>query len=303
MKTNTELLSELNRRVHGHERAKKALITLFSRARKRHYMKYIENSPEYELIEPCKLLLIGDSGTGKTFLVEQLSKITDVPLLKLDATQLSPGKSKDSNDQEAIINMFNKTITDWLMKRKKDGYTDSYEGAKDLLVVYIDEFDKLALSFESTGNWNKQIQNSLLTLIDNHDEWAGVSFIFSGAFSDMKRPETKNGIGFFSQREQTEYILDDAIIKHGLVPELVGRLTAIVELDKFDEADYRRIVYERLKPNSRFSNSISDTDVSEMVKKAMSSRQGVRYLKRQLDAITLEIEFNGDEYELQKRIG
>lgn len=301
--TNSELLDLFNKRVYGHERAKKALLTLVARSRMRHYQKFEGNVPDSELIEPCKLLLIGDSGTGKTFMVEQLAHMLDFPLLKLDATQLEPsGGSKDKADQKGIIKLFHTTITDWLETRKKRGYTDSFDGAKERLVVFVDEIDKLACSFESSGNWNKHVQNSMLSIFDSHGDWAGVSFIFSGAFADMKREETntKNGIGFnaVAQDKQTG-TLDDDIVNHGLIPELVGRLTAIVELDKFVERDYRHIIYETLLPAKRKHMSffgvecpISDKDICEIVKRALNSGQGVRFLKRELDARLLDIEFN-----------
>jgi ATP-dependent Clp protease ATP-binding subunit ClpX len=294
-RTNAELLQEFNRRVYGHETAKKTLLCMIARARKRHYQKF---NSECSLAEPYKILLIGNSGTGKTFMMEQLAKMLDFPLLKLDATQLSPGSGNNSTDQKALVKLFTTTINDWLERRKRIGYTDSFEGAKEKLVVYIDEIDKLTCSFESSGNWNKHIQNSLLSVVDNHDEWSGISFVFSGAFADMERDMQKQSIGFNTVTTiNQQRLIDDDIIKHGLIPEFVGRLTAVVELDQFNEADYRHIMYEILLPTYRYD--ISDTDVTNIIARAIISKQGVRYLKRQLDMMTMELEFNeGDNYDV-----
>lgn len=305
--SNAELLKQFNERVYGHETAKKALLTLVSRSRMRIHQKFELGVPDDELLEPCKLLLIGDSGTGKTMLVEQLAYMLDFPLLMLDATQLSPGSGKDGTGADKISQLCNDTVKIWLELQRKLGYTYSLEGARDRLVVYIDEIDKLACSFESSGNWNKHIQNSFLTMFDNHGDGAGVSFIFSGAFSGMKKEETSNGIGFNAVKTEKKRILDEDIVKHGLVPELVGRLTAIVELDTFDKADYEHILHNVLLPRTRahlsFFNGatleLTGESAERMIALAITSKQGVRHLKRQLNALSLEAEFNYEDNDIQ----
>lgn len=301
-KSNASLLADYNKRVYGHETAKKSLLMLVSRSKMRHYQKYHLDVPDSELLEPCKLLLIGDSGTGKTFLVEQLCDMLDFPLVCLTATQLSPGAGKDGMTADSVSKLCNTTVESWVAVRRKHGYTDSIEGARDRLVVFIDEIDKLACSFESSGNWNKHIQNSFLSLFDNHGDGAGVSFIFSGAFAGMA-PKIKHDIGFNSNAIKDVPLLDDDLVSYGLIPELVGRLTSIVKLDTFKEADYRHILYDILLPAKQHGLSffndahldILDSEISELVKRALASSQGVRYLKRQLDALALDIEFNYED--------
>ena len=301
-KSNASLLADYNKRVYGHETAKKALITLVSRSKMRHYQKFHLNVPDSELLERCKVLLLGDSGTGKTFLVEQLAEILDFPLLCVDATQLIPSGNSDGINQKKFKTECTRTVTDWIASRKERGFTHSESGARNQLVIYIDEIDKLAHSFESSGNWNKHVQSNFLTLFDNHDEGAGVSFIFSGAFSGIT-PKIKHTLGFGAESVTDVPLLDDELVQYGLIPELVGRLTCIIKLDTFKEADYRHILYDTLLPAKQhglsFFNdvrlSVSDKDISALVQRALKSGQGIRYLKRQLDVLALEAEFNYEE--------
>lgn len=301
-KSNASLLDDYNKRVYGHETAKKALITLVSRSRMRHYQKYHLDVPDSELMEPSKLLLIGDSGTGKTFLVEQLAHMLDFPLLCVDATQLTPSGNSDGINQKKFRAECTKTVNNWVESRKARGFTVSQAGAQDQLVIYIDEIDKLAHSFDSSGNWNRHVQSNFLTMFDNHGEGAGVSFIFSGAFSGMK-PKVKHTLGFGAETVADVPMLDDELVQYGLIPEFVGRLTSIVKLDTFVEADYRHILYDTLLPAKQHGLSffndahldIPDSEISNLVQRALKSSQGVRYLKRQLDALALDAEFNYEE--------
>ncbi len=301
-KSNASLLADYNKRVYGHNTAKKALLTLVNRSKMRHYQKYHLNVPDSELLEPSKLLLIGGSGTGKTFLVEQLRNMLDFPLLCLDATQLTPSGSTDGVNQKRFKALCAETVTNWIEHRKQTGHTVSEEGAQCQLVIYIDEIDKLAHSFESSGNWNRHVQSNFLTLFDNHGDGGGVSFIFSGAFSELEKP-VKHSLGFHPGDVAEIPVLDDELVKYGLIPELVGRLTSITSLDVFKEADYRHILYDTLIPKKQHSLSffegasldIPDSEISALVQRALKSGQGVRYLKRQLDALALDIEFNYEE--------
>lgn len=89
-RSNLDILDELDGYVSGHYEAKKALISLVNRAKIRHHQKWIEGIHKDYLIQPHKLLLIGQSGTGKTHLVESLQDILDFPLIRIDATKMNP---------------------------------------------------------------------------------------------------------------------------------------------------------------------------------------------------------------------
>lgn len=297
---NKTLLEELDYYVVGHQEAKKALISLITRSRLRHFQKYIKNMDDEYLLHPMKILLLGASGSGKTHLVESLQKIMHFPLIRVDATQMNPTGSSGGIKAETLkkIIVDQATLSCELFPNRYF----SIEGAVDRTVVFVDEIDKLGMSFDSSGNWNKHVQSNFLTMFDNKTDFSGVSFVFAGAFTEISKPkQIKHGIGFsYSEENFEQELLDDRIVKTGLIPELVGRITHIVELDKFDKEMYKHILKDRLLPKKRldmaafgvFDIEITDEQIDAIVDKATKSNQGVRYLQRSLDRLFLDIEFD-----------
>lgn len=219
---NKTLLEELDYYVVGHTEAKKALITLVMRSRLRHFQKYIKEMDSDYLLQPMKILLMGASGSGKTHLVESLQKITHFPLLRIDATHLGPSGSGGSIKPNDLRKMIIEKATIACDLSPNRYY--SVEEAVDSTVVFVDEIDKLGVSFDSSGNWNSHVQSNFLTLFDNKAEFSGLSFVFAGAFTGItKEKETKRSIGFsFNETIGEDEFLDDQIIKYGLIPELAN---------------------------------------------------------------------------------
>ena len=200
--SNYEILLELNSQVAGHESAKKALINLVNRSKIRHHQKWIEQMHKDYLIAPHKLLLIGQSGTGKTHMIEKLQEIVDFPLIRLDATKLNPTGASGGSKEEDVRKMIIEKAAEYCQVKK--GYYHSMEGTIDQVVVFVDEIDKLGKRSDSSGNWNTHVQANFLTLFDNKAEFAGVSFIFAGAFADMTKYDnsTKKQIGFSHDKKK-----------------------------------------------------------------------------------------------------
>ncbi len=298
---NIDILNELDRYVVGHLEAKKALVTLLTRSLLRHHQKYVKGMDDDFLLSPMKILLIGASGSGKTHLLESLQKIVHFPLVRIDATQMNPAGSSGGikpNDLRKLVQEQAMFCCDVFPTRYY-----SIDGAIDKTVVFIDEVDKLGTSFESSGNWNKHVQSNFLTIFDNKTDLSGLSFIFAGAFNEITKIKavTKNSIGFqHFPNDSKDAFLDEDLVKNGLIPELVGRLTNIVELDRFDLNMYMYILKERLLPKKKmdlaaygvFDLDISDEELKAMAEKACKSNQGVRYLHRALDKHFIELEFN-----------
>jgi len=298
---NRQALNELDYYVIGHDEAKKALISLVTRSRLRHYQKYMKSMDGEFLVQPMKVLLLAKSGTGKTHLVESLQKVMHFPLVRVDATQLNPAGSSGGIKQKDLQNMIIETATD--VHRNRSLEYPSLEGAIDRTVVFVDEIDKLGRGFDTSGNWNKHVQSSFLTMFDNKVEFSGVSFVFAGAFTNItdKTEDKTTGIGFTrpNDREDKRNLLDDEIVKSGLIPEIVGRMTHIIKLDNFDRDMYFYILKEKILPKKLmdlavygvFNPEITDDFLVEMAEKAHKSGQGVRYLQRAVDRHFLEIEF------------
>ncbi len=311
-KRNIELLQDLEETVSGHMEAKKALINLINRSKHRHHQKFgLGMAPEY-LLSPSKVLLIGASGTGKTHLVESLHRICTFPLVKVDATEFNPTGASGGIKMKDLQDMIHLEAKMWVSNKKYAGAEfNSVEGTIDQTVVFVDEIDKLGRSFDSSGSWNKHVQSNFLTMFDNKDEFSGVSFIFAGAFTDITGVETdtRSSLGFTTSKDTAkDKDLDVAVVKSGLIPELVGRLTGICELDKFTANDYYDILKYRLHPKKVmdlaalgvFGIDLDEEKGRAMALKAYKSGQGVRALQRALEKEYLEIEFNheNDQYYL-----
>jgi len=303
--SNRKIYEALGEYVSGHDEAKKALITLLNRSKMRYKQKWGSMMHKDFLLQTSKILLIGASGTGKTHLVESLNQIVPFPLLKFDATKLNPtgasGGVKEEDIRKAIVDNaieFNK---------KSPSVYFSVDGAIDQTVVFIDEIDKLGQSFDSSGKWNEHVQSNFLTLFDNKSEFAGVSFIFAGAFTSITNKEgIKNSIGFNMLEDKTKkhkVDIENKVVAAGLLPELVGRMMAIIQLDDFTKEEYRAILLDKILPKKQmdmaafgiFNINITDEQLDNIVDRAMKSNQGVRSLQRQLDKIFLDIEFDFEE--------
>ncbi len=297
--SNVELLAQYDKLIRGHTQAKKVLINTLNHSLIRHYQKWILQLKKSEWIATNKVLLIGGSGTGKTFLIECLQDIIDFPFLRLDATHLNPtgagGGMKPDKVKELI-----REYAKQLVSMSRAMYP-SVDGTIDKMVVFVDEVDKLATCWESSGQWNRHVQSNFLTLFEDNDEFAGVTWIFAGAFTGLEESSSSKAIGF-NQVDVTNTVtkqMDDALIKYGLLTEFVGRITHIVELDKFTKEDYKDILVDILIPKKLkdlacfniHTINISEEQIDNLVEQAVKSCQGIRYLKRELDKFTLDSEF------------
>lgn len=299
---NQELLKEFNQRVYGHTDAKKTLLSVINRSKQNYYHIHGLNKPK--TIRNSVILLVGKSGTGKTQLVKTLQEINHFPLLMLDATSLEPsGGSKDKLDAKGIERLINFKAEEIIETDKR---YFSKQGVIDQMVVFIDEFDKLANPFESSGNWNKQIQYSLLSLIEGNRVYKNLTFILAGAFQELFRKEVKKErIGFYHSKEedfdQQDDCFEEQAIQFGLVAELVGRITHICQLDTLTIDDYKIILKNKILniKNTELTNLGLDTIITltqeeenRIAEKAFNSEMGVRVLQREIDKLALEYELN-----------
>lgn len=272
--------------VYGHKQAKKVLQVLINRSKERYYKKCIKGLEEYP--ERLNCLLIGQSGTGKTHLIKSMAKIYDFPLLCIDATELMP----TGNDTGLNRKQLRKLIFDTAKDLTNKPQYHSMEGVLNQMIIFVDEFDKLGTSFDSSGNWNKHVQSSFLTMIENTEELGGISWVFAGAFSGIYENKNikKNSIGFFEQPEESkpnQEIKEQDILKAGIIPEMLGRIPLIVQLDDFTIGDYVSVVEQLLE--TKYS-TLTNVNALEVAETALSSGQGIRSITRQLEMVLIDQE-------------
>lgn len=302
--TSLEIMKKLDNKVFGHEEAKKILINIARRAMLR------ASETDMEELPPMNCLLVGASGTGKTYLMECLQDICDFPLIKIDATQLTHTSASGIN-QENVIKMIQDKATGLSNDLYKNfGIIMPAKKIMRSIIVFVDEIDKLAKEGNPNGNWDKKTQANFLTLFGNqNDDMKHISWIFAGAFSSMdeeNKPLTnRKPLGFTAKKEDNEsknVDLDEKIIKYGLMPELVGRMQHIVSLDILTKANYKEILETIVLPKKNAElalfNIMLDPTPEEkeaLINKAFKSGLGVRGMKSHVERLAVDLEFNFSE--------
>lgn len=319
LKKPKEIFDYLNRFVVGQDYAKKIL----SVCAHNHYKRLIiyRDSGFEKRLDKTNMLMLGPTGSGKTFLVKKLAECLGVPCYIADASSLTAagyvGKDVDSLI-EGLVNSCN----------------GNYDAAATG-IVFIDEFDKIAKR-KGGGRGNKDVggesvQQGLLKLIEGTKveiekqngfskvkmtiDTSNILFIVGGAFVDIEEvigKRLKTGptttIGFTKQEEQKKeetsllrYVTPEDIEEFGFIPELLGRLPLIAPLEELTIEDLLKILTQteenmvgQYKELFKFYNSNLDFDedsLQTIAKHAKSLKTGARSLKTIMETVLLDSMF------------
>lgn len=302
------LKAHLDTIVIGQEEAKKTV----SVAGYMHYVRFMKDVLEDNGIKNYKksnIMLLGPSGSGKTLLARELAKQLGFPMCELSATDITPtgfhGRSLGEHLGEFFVNSiaeFGVTLTDYS-------------------IIFVDEIDKLCQSVKTTNSddWFRTIQTSLLKAVEGYEmpievhgkrenlkfNTSNLLFIFAGNFewlrmnreSDKKRP-----IGFVDNTVLAENHLQVELIKAGIIPELVGRIASIVELEELSEEALIQILtdskssplqsYLELFDFLGYNIKIEDTDFKKIAQKCIKLKIGARGLQTELERELKEVIYN-----------
>ena len=267
-----------------------------------HY-KRIHNKFKTE-IEKSNLLIVGQSGAGKTLTIKTIAKLFDLPYVIADATTLTEA-GYVGDDVENLIKRLIQNADDDLEKASKG-------------IIFIDEIDKKSRRSESSiirDVSGEGVQQALLKLIegtiikieDGYDEpvdfdTKDILFVCSGAFSGLddivRKNKIKTSIGFnarlntnVSFSQVVKQVQSDDFIKYGLIPEFVGRCPVIVIFDDLTQEMLVRILKEpknnivdQFKALFKYEGVILDFDdkylqnvASECLKQNVGAR-GLRFM-------------------------
>ncbi|MEE8816501.1 MAG: ATP-dependent Clp protease ATP-binding subunit ClpX [Lachnospiraceae bacterium] len=320
------LKAELDKYVIGQEKAKKTIAV----AAYNHYKRVRTGTMDDIEIGKSNILLIGPTGSGKTYLVQTLARLLDVPLAITDATSLTEA-GYIGDDVESCISKLLAAADNDVDKAQKG-------------IVFIDEIDKLAKkqNLNSRDVSGEAVQQGLLKLLEGSEvevpvgansksamvpnvtvDTTNILFIVGGAFPGLEsiikqRLKKQTSIGFSAELKDKfdddpnimDKVTNDDLRDFGMIPEFLGRLPIVCTLQSLSEDMYVDILtkpknaiikqYQKLLALDGVDLEFEDGALRAIAKQAAKKETGARALRSIIEGFMLDIMY---EVPKDKNIG
>ena len=316
LKKPAELKAELDKYIVGQDKAKRVLSVAVYNHYKRINSLSDKKDDEVE-IEKSNILLLGPTGRGKTLLAKTLAKILNVPFAAADATTLTEAGYVGEDVENILLKLIQNA--DYDVSRAQRG------------IIYIDEIDKIARKGENVSITRdvsgEGVQQALLKIIEStvasvppqggrkhpqqeclRIDTTNILFICGGAFVGLdkivasRKDDTTLGFGGKVRlgKDEVDYsALEDVkpqdLTKFGLIPEFVGRLPIVVNLNPLDEEALVKILtepknaiikqYQKLVALDGVKLTVEDDAVREIAQTAIRLKTGARGLRTIIEGV------------------